>query len=77
MTQLQDLQNKANEYNGKCLSLEYINSKTKYLWECEKGHQWEATWINVGYKNATWCKKCSSEESKTYFDLEIGKKKRR
>ena len=73
MVELQDLQNKAKEYNGKCLSTVYINSKYKYFWECEKKHQWEATWINVGYKNATWCKKCSFEESKTYFDLEMGK----
>ena len=33
---------RAGTKNGKCLSTQYINSKTKLLWECAEGHQWEA-----------------------------------
>ena len=33
----------AVKHNGKCLSDTYINSQTKYLWECSGKHQWEAT----------------------------------
>lgn len=43
---------------GKCLSTEYINSKTKYLWECSKGHQWEATAQSIDL-NSTWCPHCA------------------
>ena len=55
---IQNLQQLAITKGGKCLSSEYINSNTKYDWECEQGHQWKAAWINVGYKNATWCPDC-------------------
>jgi uncharacterized Zn-finger protein len=43
--------------NGKCLSEEYINSHTKLLWECEKGHQWHAKpYLVKNLKN--WCPYC-------------------
>ena len=47
--------------NGKCLSKNYINSKTKLLWQCEKGHKWEA--IPSSIKVGTWCPKCSARRS--------------
>lgn len=55
---LQTLCDKAKEYNGKCLSTVYTRCDDKYTWECVNGHIWDATWINVGYKNATWCGQC-------------------
>jgi len=32
----------ATKKGGKCLSKEYVNSSTKLLWACEKGHTWKA-----------------------------------
>lgn len=46
----------AAERHGRCLSPEYVNTKTKMLWECIEGHQWEATPNNV--RKGTWCPIC-------------------
>ena len=42
---------------GKCLSGEYTNERTKLLWECGKGHRWEALPLNI--MAGTWCPYCS------------------
>jgi len=43
---------------GVCLSLSYINGKTKLLWQCAQRHEWEANLENV--KNSgTWCPYCA------------------
>ena len=55
---IEKLQELAESKGGKCLSTTYINSYSNYKWECHEGHNWEATWINVGYANATWCPHC-------------------
>jgi len=47
----------AKDKSGKCLSTEYNNDGAKLLWECNKGHQWEATLPKV--KNSTWCPACA------------------
>ena len=44
---IKDCKKAAKNNNGKCLSKEYISTKTKYLWECEEGHQWEARFDNI------------------------------
>ena len=49
----------AQERGGKCLSTEYINSKTKLWWKCKRGHAWEAEPSNV--KHGTWCPECGWE----------------
>ena len=51
-----ELQKIAEEHGGKCLSDSYINFKTKLLWECAKGHQWEAIPSNI--KRGQWCWEC-------------------
>lgn len=43
--------------NGKCLSIEYINSKASMRWACSKNHEWDATLSNI--KRATWCPECA------------------
>ncbi len=57
---IEDLQKRAEERGGKCLSTEYKTTDDKYIWQCEKRHIWEATWVNVGYERATWCRQCLS-----------------
>ena len=42
---------------GKCLSIDYKNSRTALKWECSEGHQWWGVPAKVKY--GSWCKICS------------------
>ncbi len=53
----------ATERGGKCLAGVYTNAATKLLWECHKGHQWEAAPYNV--KSGTWCPYCARKKKYT------------
>ncbi len=53
----------AEERGGKCLSGTYINNRTKLIWECAEGHQWEATPDKV--KRGRWCRECTYIAKKT------------
>jgi len=56
---IKELQKHAENKNGRLLSIKYINSRQKLLWECSEGHQWKARWDNI--KNASqWCPECAS-----------------
>lgn len=54
---IEDMHKIAHERGGKCLSTQYINSQTHLLWECEKGHQWQA--IPNKIRQGRWCHVCS------------------
>ncbi len=49
---------------GKCLSLDYINSKIPLRWECKFGHQWETQIGNI--KQGSWCNECSTTRNTPY-----------
>jgi len=51
----------ALEKGGKLLSEKYINSRTKLLWECSKGHQWYAT-AGAVKNTKCWCPRCSGTQ---------------
>lgn len=53
---IHDMNELASRKNGKCLSTEYVNAHTKLLWECSKGHQWEATPNKI--QQGRWCPNC-------------------
>lgn len=57
-------------YNGKCLSKIYKNSKTNLLFQCKYNHEWMATWSNI--KKGKWCPECSTFSGerivKLYFE---------
>jgi len=57
ITTIDHMQKLAKQKGGKCLSNAYKNNKTKLLWECAKGHRWQAMPVNV--KRGTWCPECS------------------
>lgn len=38
------------------MSKKYKNCDEKLLWQCEKGHQWEASYYSI--QNGTWCPMC-------------------
>ena len=72
---IQDCHKAAQKQNGKCLSTKYINSTTKYLWECQHGHQWVATYNNIKQKDC-WCLTCAGKEKKSIQDCyELAKSK--
>jgi very-short-patch-repair endonuclease/Zn ribbon nucleic-acid-binding protein len=56
------LHNLAKSRNGKCLSEKYFKISTKYKWQCENGHVWYATAMNV-FKQNQWCAICCGNSS--------------
>ncbi len=53
---IEEMQAIAKNNGGKCLSISYVDNRTKLLWECAKGHRWEAVPYSV--KGGAWCRKC-------------------
>ncbi len=64
----------AKQRNGECLSTIYINAQTKLIWECNKGHQWGATFHNV--QRGTWCPKCAIQKRVERQRLDLNEVKR-
>ena len=64
---LQELERIAEKKDGRCLSKEYVNARKKVLWECAKGHQWEATADNV--KRGHWCPFCAGKARLTIEEM--------
>lgn len=58
---IEEMDRIARERNGLCLSIAYINSRTKLRWRCTKEHEWDAAPDMV--KQGTWCEICSKKES--------------
>ena len=46
----------AKEQGGKCLSEVYINSTTKLVWQCHRGHVWKSCPVTVAVGH--WCPMC-------------------
>ena len=55
---LKEMQEIARSRDGKCLSIEYKNSKTHLEWECANGHRWSAVPDSIKHGNS-WCPKCA------------------
>ena len=47
---------------GKCLSKEYVNTKTKMNWECKEGHIWKTAFGSMKCQNS-WCLECGKISS--------------
>ncbi len=61
---LNELKIIAKKRGGKCLSNKYVNSRTKLLWECSKGHKWKSVTESVINQN-TWCPECGGTKKLT------------
>jgi hypothetical protein len=59
---IEDCQNIAQLKNGKCLSTNYQDARTKLTWECSMGHIWNATHNTI--KGGHWCPNCSGRNQK-------------
>ena len=56
--QLERLKMIAESKNGKLLSTEFVTAKTKYSFECDKGHQFELTSDKIVTRE-DWCPYCA------------------
>ncbi len=71
---IEEMQELAEEKDGKCLSAEYINNHTKLRWQCKEGHTWEAT--PHGIKSGSWCPYCSNNAKLTIEEIQELAKRR-
>ena len=71
---LAEIQKIAEERGGKCLSKAYVNSRTKLLWECAEGHQWETTPREI--KSGYWCPYCAGKAKGTLAEMQSVDKER-
>jgi hypothetical protein len=57
---MSDVRESAAKRGGWCLSRDYIDSKTKMTWVCDKGHTWRAplSTIRAGH----WCPDCAIQQ---------------
>lgn len=70
---IEDMQDLAATYGGRCLSKIYRNMSEKLVWQCENDHEWEATPDRV--RNAKqWCPECDRDKRKLE-QLEVVKKR--
>jgi hypothetical protein len=54
---IESMRDLASSRGGLCLSEEYMNSKSKLLWQCGKGHRWHA--VPVAIRRGSWCPVCA------------------
>lgn len=73
---INDMQILAKNKNGKCLSLTYINSGSKLLWECSNGHIWSA--VPESIRSGCWCPICANKNIPLSIDMmqEIAKSRK-
>ena len=65
---IEEMQRLAKSRQGKCLSHEYINNRTKLKWKCHKGHIWFSTPSTI--KSGHWCAKCSRKKKLTIEEMQ-------
>jgi len=65
---IKEMQKIAEAKGGKCLSDQYINARTKLMWQCKEGHLWKAKPYHI--KNGHWCPKCAGVEKLSLNDIQ-------
>jgi hypothetical protein len=50
----------ATALGGRCLSRDYVNSKTHIEWECKEGHRWRA--VPHAVARGSWCPVCARNQ---------------
>jgi succinate dehydrogenase flavin-adding protein (antitoxin of CptAB toxin-antitoxin module) len=56
---LEQMQQLARDRGGLCLSTAYVNTTSKLLWQCHRGHKWKAVPHNI--KKGRWCPRCAGK----------------
>lgn len=57
----------ARQKGGLCVSYQYVNNKTKMMWECQYGHIWDTTYDSI--KSGGWCPQCVKKSLEDCQDL--------
>jgi hypothetical protein len=68
---LRKAQETAESKGGKLLSLDYVNNRTKYDFECKTGHKFSLRLSDIKdtrIKKGTWCKVCFYDERRFRLD---------
>jgi hypothetical protein len=60
---IERMEDLARSRGGLCLSKEYVNSKSKLLWQCDKGHCWRA--VPGAVRRGSWCPVCARNQKLT------------
>ncbi|MCP4135111.1 MAG: hypothetical protein GY754_29345 [bacterium] len=60
---LEQIQKKAKERGGVCISKRYVNSKLPLKWQCKNGHVWQAPYSYI--RQGNWCAECSGKKKLT------------
>lgn len=63
-----DMEELAAAHGGKCLSTDYVNSKTKLIWQCDAGHEPFSMRPN-NVQQGQWCPECGGVKKLTLEDL--------
>ena len=64
---IEEMKNIAIKRGGECLSINYINNKTKLKWKCSEGHKWFAVPNHI--KGGGWCPICAKTSSITIKNM--------
>lgn len=56
---IEEMQKLAAERGGECVSKRKLNGRTKFLWRCAKGHEWEA--VSYSVRRGSWCPYCAGK----------------
>ena len=54
---IEKMQDVARAFGGECLSINYVDTRTKLRWRCARGHEWEA--IPNSVLEGSWCPYCA------------------
>lgn len=69
---IDDMRNVAKKRDGECLSRAYTNQKSRLLWRCCLGHEWEAAAGAVTgsfNRTGTWCPECHGTPKLTIEEM--------
>ena len=66
---IKDAHKAAAAQHGVCLSSECKSGRQKLLWECFRGHRWEAALSRIKAKNS-WCPECAGVKQLTIEDAQ-------
>jgi hypothetical protein len=67
---IDEMKELAKAMGGKCLSDKYVNTDAKLLWECDKGHRWEATGYHIK-RRKSWCPICAGRQRLTIIEMNV------
>ena len=65
---IEEMQEIADKRGGNCLSMKYVDNRTKLEWTCEKKHIW---WATPGHiKRERWCPHCAGTKKLTIKEMQ-------